>query len=857
MKVSGSHVKSLLEQLETIVKFQFKTFEAEGFELDHVSAKKVKDFGKHSYVMDCTSNIREAEFLSSRKDLLVKLLSHLDDVHLDQLMSSLVKNFASVSIAPVANWVGFDSLESIQSLVASANNQESKVKVLHQLLCVDSLPDFKTCEDFAKSRKKDTEYKLLTAPITEMMKGFAKQGADSLASITKNTIMHCQDRAFAKLATNFAEFVRKNLFLCFREIDLKTIIKTLENDEISLPSVSTMKRGEALKFYCSLLSLFKKFLVVDESSSFWNLQDAFEDNVVFFDVQISDGNVNNLATIRKVGTVSDSMDKATEESAEDRGEYGVDGAFSNGFTLGKTKFEERIEEEHRFREEKRAKSVFTASESPSSSDNTCIGSLSEAEIIAKFLRSQGMVCNANTIYKQQGLTFVGPVGIAPKTVDGIPWLALPSDSTQLPAVQGSTPAQDEETSEHQAASQDASATNKSQCSSQHQASSQSQASRDPSAFGQSQSTSQSQATSQSQSFASSQTSSQKSPSSKSFFGGQTTSKKTTATPKSSPKDVPSFFDSPKKSSGAKKKVNSKPFSFSNLRQSPLKKEKNRNHKYLVVKSSRPIPNYAKSKFHIIVSVNAMNDLAKGDDKYLFEFRSTIMNKCMAIGCVLFDCSEMKLEFGSNNRTTEKILTSEMLSMKIRQNPGSMNNSFVIFDSYSKYQSIYNIELDSENEDEAEKEAKEIVDEFHKIVKSPDWWTSYKIACYWQYVAGDDTECCHVLEEICNKSAALAKKDKDEEVTFSQLKNGFDSVFRAAKGSSGLYKILIEDDNQSLSRDIGNNKARTSTGLKLDEMLIDGDIGYFSKTIFGEYKRDYLSYLFVDPDNSDRNLGVFF
>lgn len=536
--------------------------------------------------------------------------------------------------------------------------------------------------------------------------------------------------------------------------------------------------------------------------------------------------------IRKVGSVSEVMDNAGNETPEETGKYESEysgGAFSEGFNPSKTKFEQRIEKESKSatNEQESKKLKRSDQESKVTEKQGGISSLAEAEVVLKFLRGLGFQGDLNTIYKSQGLTLSGPTGKPAETVEGFPFLSLGKpDNTQLPAVSRKLFNEDGDKRSSTFTSNDTKPF--------FPASTRDVASKtedDPN---------------------SKSVSNANEPSTKSFFGN----KQSKSNLKSSPTSAASFFKKGKKASGAQKNIKGNTAMFSNLRQSPLKKEKNRNHKYLVVKSSLPLPNYAMSKFQIVVCVTAMNDLARGDDHYLFEFRPNINNKSFAVGSVLLD-HEMRLEFGSDNKTTEKILNAGMFAMKIRQNPGSMNNANVIFDSYSKYQSVFLITLDAETQDDANKEAKEIADEFHQIVKSPDWWTAYKIGCYWQYVAGDGTDCEQVLNEIGRKATDAVAKPAGQELTYAYIKNGFDDVFTKAKGSSGLYKILITDENGSLSRDIGNNKAKISTGLRLDEMLIDGDIGYFSKEIFGEFKRDYLSYLFLDPELPDRNMNVFF
>lgn len=238
--------------------------------------------------MECVSNIPSTETMSSRQELLEQFVSHLTEDQLDNLVSSLVANLDAMSSVPVSKWLGFESSESIHDLVSSASDIKAKVQVALQLLSVKSLPEFKTCDSVAKARKKEEEYKLLHAPLVQMSKKFATTGADSLPSITKSVMMHCDDTHMKKLATNFSEFVRKNLYHCFRESDLKFLIKILENDEIVVPNVSTEKRKAAMLFYDSVLSILQKYLVADEKTSFWTVQEAFKENTVFFDVKISE-----------------------------------------------------------------------------------------------------------------------------------------------------------------------------------------------------------------------------------------------------------------------------------------------------------------------------------------------------------------------------------------------------------------------------------------------------------------------------------------------------------------------------------------------------------------------------------------
>lgn len=248
----------------------------------------MRDFSKEGFVMECVSKLSSTETLSSRKDLLEQFVSHLTEDQLDNLIGSLVSNMKAMTSVPVSKWLGFESSESMHAVVSSASDIKAKMQVALQLLSVDSLSEFKTCDHVAKSRKKEEDYKLLHAPLVQIAKKFASTGADSLPSITKSVMMHCEDTHMKKLATNFAEFVRKNLYHCFREADLKLLIKTLENDEIIVPNVSTEKRKAAMLFYDSVLSILKKYLVVDNETTFWTLQEAFNENTVFFDVKISE-----------------------------------------------------------------------------------------------------------------------------------------------------------------------------------------------------------------------------------------------------------------------------------------------------------------------------------------------------------------------------------------------------------------------------------------------------------------------------------------------------------------------------------------------------------------------------------------
>ena len=277
-------------------------------------------------------------------------------------------------------------------------------------------------------------------------------------------------------------------------------------------------------------------------------------------------------------------------------------------------------------------------------------------------------------------------------------------------------------------------------------------------------------------------------------------------------------------------------------------------KYCHVQASVPIKNGHNDKFEVVLGITAINELNRGEDKHMFEWRAPVFLKSFQTCYSTWDEDDYKFEVGSMSSLTETLLESHAYSGRIRAHPGLLNNDFVAFRTYAKYQAVLRVPLDSTNLQDANNVVPQLIDELQKILASPDWFLCYQIAAYWEYVCPDNTlQVDDVLNELWTKAAG-----KEENPSFSFIKNGLSKVFRDAmqKARGGLYGAMITDARNNLSQDLGNTPIVSKIGLKLDEFLVDEDIGAFATHFFKAYSREATQVLFKTQFD-DRNMNNFF
>ena len=239
---------------------------------------------------------------------------------------------------------------------------------------------------------------------------------------------------------------------------------------------------------------------------------------------------------------------------------------------------------------------------------------------------------------------------------------------------------------------------------------------------------------------------------------------------------------------------------------------------------------------------------------MFEWRAPIFIKSLQTGYSTWDEDDYQFQIGSMSAVTEKILSAHQSSVRIRANPGSLNNDYLAFRTYAKYQTLLRIVLDADTMENAKKEVVDLIDEMQKILASPDWFLCYQIGCYWEFVSAENTASVDdVLQELWTKAAG----DKDEP-SFSYIKQGLQKVFKDAIGSArgGLYGSLVVDARKSISVDVGATPIVSSLHLKLDEFLCDEDIAIAANHLFRGYTEEAAENLFK-VKHADRNMNSFF
>lgn len=277
-------------------------------------------------------------------------------------------------------------------------------------------------------------------------------------------------------------------------------------------------------------------------------------------------------------------------------------------------------------------------------------------------------------------------------------------------------------------------------------------------------------------------------------------------------------------------------------------------KYCRVDATVPFKNEFSDKFEVIFGITFINEMQRGSDKHMFEARAPVFLKSLVTAYSTWDEDEFQFKIGSMSKLTEKILTGTQSSLRIRANPGSLNNDYLEFKTYSKYQSVLKMELDVKTMEEARQEVPKLIQELQQILSSPDWFLCYQISCYWEFVYPQDTtEVDDVLQELWEKAAG-AKEDPD----FAFIKNGLQKVFKDAMGRArgGLYGSLIVDAKNALRHDVGANPIVSTLNLKFDEFLMDEDIAVFVNQTFRQYSDETAVTLFKTQFD-DRNMNNFF
>ncbi|GFH62030.1 predicted protein [Chaetoceros tenuissimus] len=319
----------------------------------------------------------------------------------------------------------------------------------------------------------------------------------------------------------------------------------------------------------------------------------------------------------------------------------------------------------------------------------------------------------------------------------------------------------------------------------------------------------------------------------------------------------SFSGSPSKSSkespSTPMKTTTGKFFFKKLKSSP--KTTTTGKKYCHVQASVPIKSdHSSDKFEVVLGITAINELNRGEDKHMFEFRAPVFIKSWQTCYSTWDEDDYKFEVGSMSNITERLLESHAYSGRIRAHPGLLNNDFVSFRTYAKYQAILRVNLEATNLQDANNEVPLLIAEIQKILASPDWFLCYQIAAYWEYVCPENTlQVDDVLNELWTKAAG-----KEENPSFNLIKNGLPKVFRAAmqRARGGLYGAMITDARCNLSQDLGSTPIVSKIGLKLDEFLVDEDIAAFATYFFKGYTREAAQVLFKTQFD-DRNMNNFF
>lgn len=291
--------------------------------------------------------------------------------------------------------------------------------------------------------------------------------------------------------------------------------------------------------------------------------------------------------------------------------------------------------------------------------------------------------------------------------------------------------------------------------------------------------------------------------------------------------------------------------FKKLKSSPGASNTN---KYCRVDATVPFKNEFSQKFEVIFGITFINELNRGPDKKMFEWRAPVFLKSLVTAYSTWDEEEFQFQIGTMSNLTEKLLTGNQSSLRIRANPGSLNNDYLAFNTYAKYQAVLKLELDVKTIEAARNEVPKLIQELQQILSSPDWFLCYQIACYWEYVSSiDTTEVDDVLQELWNKAAGA-----NEDPNFAFIKNGLQKVFKDAMSSArgGLYGSLIVDAKNALKNDVGANPIVSTLNLKFDEFLLDEDIAVFVNQTFRQYSDEGAVILFKTQFD-DRNMNNFF
>lgn len=326
----------------------------------------------------------------------------------------------------------------------------------------------------------------------------------------------------------------------------------------------------------------------------------------------------------------------------------------------------------------------------------------------------------------------------------------------------------------------------------------------------------------------------------------------TASSKSGTSSSASFMSSPSNDTLSTPMKTKKGKFFKKLKSSPKNTPSGK--KYCHVQASVPIKNEHNDVFEVVLGVTAINELNRGEDKHMFEYRAPVFLKSLQACYSTWDEDEYKFEVGSMSSMTERILESQSYSGRIRAHPGLLNNDFVSFRTYAKYQAILRVKLESTNQQTANNEVPQLIEELQNILASPDWFLCYQIAAYWEYVCPENTlNIDDVLNELWEKAAGT-----EDNPSFAYIKNGLTKVFRDAmqRARGGLYGAMITDARNHLSQELGNNPIVSKIGLKLDEFLLDEDIAAFATHFFRGYTRESAQVLFK-TEFDDRNMNNFF
>lgn len=239
---------------------------------------------------------------------------------------------------------------------------------------------------------------------------------------------------------------------------------------------------------------------------------------------------------------------------------------------------------------------------------------------------------------------------------------------------------------------------------------------------------------------------------------------------------------------------------------------------------------------------------------MFEWRAQVFVKSLQVAYSTWEEEEFQFQIGSMTSLTEKLLSAGQSVLRIRANPGSMNNDYLSFNTYTKYQTVLKMQLDVKTIEEANKEVPKLIQELQQILSSPDWFLCYQISCYWEFVSPENTtEVDDVLQELWEKAAG-----SKEDPNFAFIKNGLQKIFKDAMGRArgGLYGSLVVDQRNALRTDVGVNPIVSTLDLKFDEFLVDEDISVYVNQTYRQYS-DEASLVLFKTQFDDRNMNNFF